>query len=305
MVIAIVPAPEPVRRLAPGPHAGLHARLMDAHDAGSCDFRVGCAGWSIPSAQALRFPVGGSHLQRYAQVFDAVEINSSFYRSHRPATYARWAAAVPPAFRFAVKMPRVISHQARLQEAQVPLRAFLEAVGQLGPRLGCLLLQLPPSLAWDPALAGDFFARLRGLHTGAVACEPRHRSWFQPAAARLLHRFAIARVAADPWVTPRAAVPSGDRTFSYLRLHGSPRVYHDAYTPQALDALARRVRRHAARGTCWCIFDNTALGHATANALGLTERLAVPAPDGRRPGAAAETFRPATAAARPPYSGLS
>jgi uncharacterized protein YecE (DUF72 family) len=74
---------------------------------------VGVAGWSISKEHAARFPVEGSHLERYAQVFNAVEINSSFYRPHRPQTYAPWAASVPDGFRFAVKMPREITHRRR------------------------------------------------------------------------------------------------------------------------------------------------------------------------------------------------
>jgi uncharacterized protein YecE (DUF72 family) len=70
--------------------------------------RIGCAGWSLPRVEQERFPAAGSHLERYASVFDAVEINSSFHRPHRPATYARWAAAVPSSFRFSVKLPKTI-----------------------------------------------------------------------------------------------------------------------------------------------------------------------------------------------------
>ena len=72
--------------------------------------RIGCAGWSIPKAHAGAFPAVGTALERYAQVFDCVEINSSFYRSHRPSTYERWAASVPDHFRFSVKMPKQITH---------------------------------------------------------------------------------------------------------------------------------------------------------------------------------------------------
>jgi uncharacterized protein YecE (DUF72 family) len=237
--------------------------------------RIGCAGWSIPAAQADRFPGPGTHLARYAQVLDAVEINSSFYRPHRPQTYRRWAESVPAQFRFSVKMPRTISHEQRLRapadEALVP---FLDAVAELGERLGALLLQLPPSLRFDAALADRFFGALRARHAGPVACEPRHGSWFDAPATALLRRHRIARVGADPARVPRAALPAADRSVEYLRLHGSPRIYYDAYRPDALDALARRLMRVSARtGERWCIFDNTALGHAAADALALIERL--------------------------------
>src|SRR6476620_9198879 len=86
---------------------------------------VGCAGWSIPKEHAGRFPAGGSHLERYAGRFNAVEINSSFYRPHRPETYARWAASVPESFQFAVKIPKEMTHTRRLRDVADPLARFL------------------------------------------------------------------------------------------------------------------------------------------------------------------------------------
>jgi uncharacterized protein YecE (DUF72 family) len=232
---------------------------------------VGCAGWSIPAGHADRFPSDGSHLQRYAQVFNGVEINSSFYRSHLPATYRRWADAVPPGFRFAVKMPRTISHQARLRDAGPALQMFLAGVDELREKLGCLLLQLPPSLAFAAPVVLPFLDLLRQRHAGPVACEPRHASWFHPAVGRQLAERGIARVAADPARWPRASVPAGAPSLQYLRLHGSPRMYYDSYDDTVLQRISTKLQR-ASRLTAqrWCIFDNTASGHATANALAMT-----------------------------------
>src|SRR6476661_8928978 len=110
---------------------------------------VGVAGWPIPKPHAGLFPVEGSHLKRYAGRFNAVEINSSFYRPHRPATYARWAASVPADFRFAVKVPKVATHERRLVDVNDVLDSFLAEATQLGERLGPLLVQLPPSLSFS------------------------------------------------------------------------------------------------------------------------------------------------------------
>src|SRR5262245_60578113 len=107
---------------------------------------VGVAGWSIPKPHAAAFPKTGSHLERYARRFNAVEINSSFYRPHRPATYARWAASVPPDFQFAVKVPREITHRRRLVDVADLLDQFLDECSELGEKLGPLLVQLPPGL---------------------------------------------------------------------------------------------------------------------------------------------------------------
>src|SRR4051794_26120937 len=98
--------------------------------------RVGTAAWTIPAAHRAGFPEGASQLARYAGRFPAVEINSCFYRPHRPATYERWAASVPDAFRFAVKMPREITHERRLADAAGPLERFLAEAGALGDKLG-------------------------------------------------------------------------------------------------------------------------------------------------------------------------
>jgi uncharacterized protein YecE (DUF72 family) len=240
---------------------------------------IGCAGWSIRKEHVQEFSRKGSHLERYAARFPAVEINSSFYRPHRPATYARWAASVPAEFRFAVKVPRAITHECRLIGAIELLDRFLAEAGALGPKLGPLLVQLPPSLIFDAAIAGRFFTDLRQRFHGAVVCEPRHRSWFETTPDQLLASFQVARVTADPAVVPYAAEPGGWCGLTYYRLHGTPRVYWSSYPLQYLDVLAHSMT--AARGVMpfWCIFDNTALGAATANALYLLARLSeCPAP---------------------------
>jgi uncharacterized protein YecE (DUF72 family) len=230
--------------------------------------RVGCAGWSILTRHARWFPAEGSHLQRYAAVFDAVEVNSSFYRPHRAETWAAWGAAVPKHFRFAVKMPRAMSHDARLEVGVAPLRAFLEPVSALGARLGPLLLQLPGSLPYDAGVALRFLDRLRKLHAGPVVVEPRHASWFAAPVASALRERGIARVAADPFRIPRAAVPGAAHAFEYARLHGSPRMYYDAYSPAALARLVRRALKPLTGvRERWIVFDNTAHGHALVDAL--------------------------------------
>jgi uncharacterized protein YecE (DUF72 family) len=236
--------------------------------------RIGTAGWGIPRRHAHAFPGTGSHLERYARVLPAVEINSSFYRPHRPATYARWASSVPPGFRFAVKVPRAVTHERRLVDAAGPLARFLDEAAALGPALGPLLVQLPPSLRYDGAVAEGFLGLLRGRFAGEVACEPRHASWFTGAAEACLSAFRVARAAADPAVVPRAAEPGGWAGLLYVRLHGSPEMYRSAYPPGALDAAARRLRAALGEGrSCWCVFDNTALGEATGDALDLLRRL--------------------------------
>jgi uncharacterized protein YecE (DUF72 family) len=234
---------------------------------------VGCAGWSLRKEMADAFPADGSHLERYAAVFPAVEINSSFYRPHQPQTYARWAASVPDGFRFSVKLPRAITHDARLAGVDDQLDRFLAEAGQLGAKLGCILVQLPPKGAFDPAVAAGFLRQLRGRFGCMLAWEARHPTWFGDEATDLLREWDITRVIADPAAgQPGPHVPTSEA--AYLRLHGSPDIYYSAYPPDYLRKVAGRIARCRERGAdAWCIFDNTAAGAAVPNALDVLRML--------------------------------
>lgn len=236
---------------------------------------MGCAGWSLGREHAPAFPGDGTHLQRYARQFNTAEINSSFYRPHRPQTYARWAESVPEHFRFSVKMPKLISHEQRLQDSGPALDEFLGQCAELGERLGCLLLQLPPSLAFDADVAQAFFTRLRERFAGPVVIEPRHESWVQ--AGPMLADQRIAQAAVDPSRLSTDRQPSGSTDVRYWRLHGAPRIYYSAYETDYLVRLAAVLQAEAQGGApVWCIFDNTASGAATGNALKLIELLGEP-----------------------------
>ncbi len=228
--------------------------------------RIGTAGWSLPQAVRERFPPGRSQLERYAARFSCVEINSSFHRPHRRSTYERWASGVPECFVFAVKLPKTITHQRRLVACSGELERFFDASAGLGEKRAILLVQLPPSLEFERASVGKFFELLRSHRAGFVACEPRNSSWFEPDAERLLSSFEIARVAADPAPVAAAAKPGGWSGFAYYRLHGAPRTYYSSYGEAALRGFAAELRRHE---IAWCVFDNTASGAATENALEL------------------------------------
>ena len=224
---------------------------------------IGTAGWSIPSEYAARFPKTGSHLERYAARLNAAEINSSFHRPHQYKTYARWAASVPGHFRFSAKLPRTITHDKRLADCGYLLDTFLEQVSGLGGKLGVLLVQLPPSLIYDPKVVPVFFRRLARAGF-PIACEPRHPSWFAPKADAALTRAEVARVAADPPRAPEDGAPGGWRKFAYWRLHGSPRLYYSNYSRSHLKQLSAGLKR-----ADWCTFDNTMSGAALGNALTL------------------------------------
>ena len=235
---------------------------------------IGTAGWSIPGKHAHYSPGEGTHLQRYSRILNCAEINSCFYREHKPETYAKWAAAVPQDFRFAVKAPRSVTHEGLLSpETQPLLQRFLEQTGSLAEKRGPVLLQVPPSLEFDALEAAKFFAVFRKLHRGLAAFEPRHASWFSGEAEALLREFEIARVAADPVVVPEAAQPAGWPGLVYYRLHGSPRKYYSSYSDEYLQSLTVDITQAREAATTWCIFDNTASGTAIVNAIDLASRL--------------------------------
>ncbi|HET9004225.1 MAG TPA: DUF72 domain-containing protein [Gemmatimonadaceae bacterium] len=237
--------------------------------------RVGTAGWSLPRAVQGEFPGEGPHLARYARVLPAAEINSSFHRPHKPSVYARWAAATPASFRFAVKIPKTVTHGQRLADAEALLAAFVVEAQALGDRLECLLVQLPPSLALDREVARRFFAVLRELWSGDVVLEPRHETWFTAEANAMLEELRVGRVAADPVRAAGGDVPAGWPGIAYYRLHGSPRTYYSSYQSEYLATLADSLVAHRRAGVrSWCIFDNTASGAAAGNALELMRLLA-------------------------------
>ena len=244
---------------------------------------IGVAGWALPGPSyepgpgfAPRIPrerLGetGSHLERYARVYPAVEINSTFYRPHRASTFARWATSVPPDFRFSVKLAREITHQLRLAAALPSLSRSLAPVRALADALGPLLIQLPPSLSFDARQAAAFFRALRAHYEGPAVVEARHASRFDAPASRRLLTHDLHRIIADPASVP--IQPGPEDRLVYHRLHGSPRAYYSGYSPVFLGDLAAKMATLRARAEVWCIFDNTAAGYALGDALSLIDRL--------------------------------
>jgi uncharacterized protein YecE (DUF72 family) len=247
----------------------------------AADIRVGTAGWSIPGASASRFDSAGTHLERYSRRLDCAEINSSFHRPHAATTYAKWRASTPPGFRFAVKMPRAITHELKLQGAREPFITFLGQTDGLADKRGPLLFQLPPSLSFDNSVVTAFLDMVRREYDGPIVCEPRHATWFSPPVASLLEGYRISRVAADPPPVPDATGPAGCARVAYFRLHGSPRTYWSRYDENAIAELAATLGRISTAEQVWCVFDNTASGAAIENAWELREHLSGDSPTGR------------------------
>lgn len=229
--------------------------------------RVGTAGWSIPRLSAERFPGDGAHLERYARVLNCAEINSSFHRPHAVKVYEKWAALTPPEFRFAVKMPRTVTHDAKLRRTRALVSRFIGEASGLGSKLAVILVQLPPSLEFSGRTGHAFFKLLREFWPGHIVFEPRHESWFGEKPDHLLMVHEIARVATDPSRIKAAKVPGGWRGITYYRLHGSPRKYWSRYPAARIAKWSAELLAASSGSEAWCIFDNTASGAAIENAL--------------------------------------
>ena len=232
--------------------------------------RIGTAGWALPKALRVNQSASKSVLAQYADLFDAVEINSSFYRPHRRSTYERWGASVPESFRFSVKLPRAITHELGLVRSQSETVAFMESVRGLEHKLAVLLVQLPPSLVFDASIAGAFFKTLRQETAAHIVCEARNPSWFASEATAAFETYRVTRVAADPVPLGCEFVMQAPPDFAYFRLHGAPRIY---YSPYSIGRLQEVSAAAGAAAETWCIFDNTAAGAAWSDAATLQRLL--------------------------------
>lgn len=249
------------------------------------NFYIGTAAWAVPKGISSFFPEEGALLERYSQVFRAVEINTSFYRHHKAATYAKWASMVPEDFRFSVKLAKEFTHERRLDVERSELRPILHDIAELGDKWAVLLIQLPPSLALDLQVAEAFFAHIRSSFLGSVVCEARHSTWFSDAAFDLLRRWNIESVRADPnYFGGEIPQTAHENSVCYYRWHGSPIIYESRYERDQMDRLAG-VMRHAVEsyGSVWCIFDNTKFAWATTNALEMQDIIEGATPRDLRP----------------------
>ena len=232
---------------------------------------VGTAGWAIQKAMRDEFFATGAvkpnHLKAYSERFTGIEINSSFYKDHQPATYAKWASATPEGFRFSIKLAKRFTHIQKLEVESSDLKKMIEGTQELGEKFGVFLIQLPPKLVFDSEVAETFFSTFRELFDGDIAVEARNQTWAGREATQILEEYSVARVIADPNRIGEAP-PIRSAKLCYFRLHGSPKIYYSEYTKKQLEFWRAEFKKEMkAKQSGWCIFDNTALGAATANAL--------------------------------------
>lgn len=238
---------------------------------------VGTSGWTYSSWKGVFYPEdlpSRRYLEFYARVFGSTEVNYSFYHLPRPSTYEKWAGQVPDDFVFALKASRLITHIKRLAGVNEAWATFLHNALVLGPHLGPILLQFPPSFRRDRTrLAAFLQAAPRSAprsHSLRLAFEFRHDSWFTEEIFALLRRHRAALCMADSPRYPRCDEVTAD--FVYVRFHGRTKLFASKYTAGELAEEAQRIRHYLLDGMdVYAYFNNDALGHAAASARTLKE----------------------------------
>ena len=230
------------------------------------EIHVGCSGWVYKHWRGIFYPEGLPQkrwFERYAEEFDTVEINASFYRLPLATTFEGWREKAPPGFRYAIKVNRFITHLKKLLGCEPEVDRYVELTRMLSEKLGPLLYQLPPSLHKNLERLDRFLSRLpRDLEQ---VVEFRHKSWYHEEVLALLDRHGIGFVAHDlkGLVSPRWA--SG-RT-AYVRFHGTSGKYHGRYSDEQLIEWTDWLLEQSRSGkSCWCYFNNDIHGHAIDDA---------------------------------------
>jgi uncharacterized protein YecE (DUF72 family) len=232
---------------------------------------IGTSGWNYGHWKGLFYPSSLSRsrwLEYYATVFSTVEVNATFYRRMSADTFGKWRMNTPGGFVWSVKAHRFITHVKKLRNAGDSLKIFLDSAFSLGEKLGPVLFQLPPGLAFEERVAESFFSLLPEGYRYAL--EARHESWTGKTAFACLERRGIAWCISDtagryPY---REAITAG---FTYIRLHGSRRLYSSEYTGGEIREWAGKIRSWGV--PAFVYFDNDFMAHAPGNAIELREAL--------------------------------
>jgi len=233
--------------------------------------RIGTSGWTYPHWQEQFYPPDwpkSKWLEYYAQHFDTVGLNATFYRLPKPKTFENWKNRTPDGFLWSVKASKYITHTRRLKAPQEPLARLYTTAAGLGEKFGVLLFQLPPSLAFDKKRFTEFCGFLNPRLRHAV--EVRHVSWISDPFFDMLKQSNIAFCIADTAGRyPFHEAVTAD--FIYIRLHGSTELYASHYSEKELQAWAEKIK--AWGKDTFVYFDNDFEGHAVKNAQRLKEIL--------------------------------
>jgi len=189
------------------------------------ELRIGCSGWSYKDWQGVFYPkelAARDYLRFYSEVFNCVEIDSSFYRVPSPSMVSQWKNSTPTGFLFSPKLPKKITHEKKLEDSEANLTYFYSALNKLGPKLGPIAIQLPPSikLSTHEEKIKIFISQLRPDFRHAI--EFRHKSWFTPEVYQLLRKNNIAMI----WSLNQYLESPAEQTadFVYVRMVGDREI---------------------------------------------------------------------------------
>jgi uncharacterized protein YecE (DUF72 family) len=238
--------------------------------------RIGCSGWNYDDWRGTFYPAREPRrrwLELYAERFDTVEVNNTFYRLPNREAVAGWVRQTPERFTFAIKASRYLTHIRRLQDTGEGIARFYERIEPLieHRRLGPVLWQLPANFKRDDERLERWLQALpEGMHT----IEFRHPGWFVPEVMDALRARGVALTVGDH---PERPFQSYEATadWRFVRFHYGSRGRNGNYSATELDTWARRITQWRRRQAVWAYFNNDWQGFAPANAQGLIDRLGV------------------------------
>ncbi len=240
---------------------------------------IGTSGWTYGNWRGRFYPEDlkqEDFLLHYAKFFNTTEVNYSFYHLPKVSTYEKWASKAPEGFVFAVKASQTITHRKRLEGAEDLWRTFIEHAEALGPKLGPILIQLPPSFRADPDRLERFLDSVPEARKHRLALECRHASWFDPLVLDRIRQLGVAAVIAQSERYPEAPhVPTAD--FVYLRFHGPGALFASRYSRSDLEPYASAINKWLAKGLdVYAYFNNDFHGFALENARMLQQMVGAP-----------------------------
>jgi uncharacterized protein YecE (DUF72 family) len=266
-------------------------RKCKPHSASSAPLRIGCSGWQYKAWRGAFYPVDlptPRWFEHYAQVFDTVEINNTFYRLPEASTFARWSAAMPKGFVAAVKASRFLTHLKRLRDPAAPIELLLARAAHLGAHLGPLLYQLPASMRYDRDRLDVFLDALPRTVTATKISEAtvetrkssalrlrhviefRDPTWYRDDVFGALERSGVSLCLHDKAGSQFHEGPVGP--IVYVRFHGTSGHYAGSYPDEVLAAWAARLSQWTATGReSYAYFNNDPDAAAIRNARGLKQ----------------------------------
>lgn len=239
---------------------------------------IGTSGWSYRDWVGPFYPKGlpaSKWFAHYCEHYPTVELNVTFYRIPTPKAVENWALTSPPGFLFAAKLNREITHVHKFHNVQDALARYFDVLSLLGPKLGVVLIQLPPSFHYHADRVREFLDLLRPRQRPwRTAIECRHPSWFTPEVFALLSEHQISLCIADAG-GPFPAHEVQTAPFVYVRFHGPAARYASKYSPEEMAVASQKIRQWLEQGLdVYVYFNNDTHGYALQNANELRDLLA-------------------------------